>query len=311
MQGWLCVSAERSPGAMGAAGFPLLAAREIASDVALFTPHPGEVQAGEVEINIRLRRFCLSTFVTAKSYLRWLDGGVKILLQASRRTDVHDSSGCHAGRKNICVHSVRCGPGNSTFTGHDALLRSTANCAKDIKGACPSPFSPKRGTDPADLREIHIQREVSRDPEDRRPGVGAEARPLLLPKRSFAKVDGFFQHVSASPPRILQSQRSPATPWPQFEIDLENSPLRRLLDAHDPKDGSLCRQSGCLDLAPRLGEARAPPSPRACLLLSPWNTQRFVPQSPSQFIYQAESFLVGSDRLERSPSPPGYCWKHC
>ncbi|XP_047479567.1 uncharacterized protein LOC125032467 [Penaeus chinensis] len=179
------------------------------------------------------------TLVTAKSYLRWLDGGVKILPQASRSTDVHDSSGCHAGRKNICVHSVRCGPENSAFAGHDALLRSTVNCAKEIKDACPSPFSPQRRTDPADLRKILIRRKVSRDPEGRRPGDGAESRPLLLPlsrsrqeakKSSFAKVDGFFLHVSASPPRILQSQRGPATPWPQFEIDLENSPLRRLLE---------------------------------------------------------------------------------
>ncbi|XP_037802173.1 uncharacterized protein LOC119596888 isoform X2 [Penaeus monodon] len=260
------------------------------------------------------------TLVTANLYLRWLDGGVKILPQAPRTTDVRNSIGCHARGKNICVHSVRCGSENSAFTGNDAPLRSTVNGAKDIQDACPSPFSPTRRTDPADLRKIRIRRIVSCGPEDRRPGNGAESRPLLLPpsrsrreakKSSFAKVDGFFLHVSASPPRSLQSQRGPAThaPWPQFKIDLENSPLRRLLDAHE--DASLCRRGGCLDLAPRPGEASAPPSPRACLLLSPWNTHRFVPQSPSQFIYQAESFLDCSAGLECSPSPPGHCKKLC
>nr|XP_027227386.1 uncharacterized protein LOC113819344 [Penaeus vannamei] len=255
-----------------------------------------------------------TTFITANLYLRWLDGGVRILSKASRSTDVHARSGCHAGGKNICVHSVRCGPDNSKFTGHNAPV----NCAQNIRDACPSPFSAMRRTDLVELRKIRTRRVVSRGPGDRLPGEGAEARPLALPlsrsrqgmkESPFIKVDGFLP-VNVSPPRSLQPQRALATraPWSMTKGHLESSPMPRFLDARAPRDASLCRRSGCL--APRPREANDPPSPRACLLLSPWNTRRFVPQSPSQFIHQAESFLVDMKELERSPSAAALCRKH-
>lgn len=169
-----------------------------------------------------------------------------------------------------------------------------------------------------ELRKIRTRRVVSRGPGDRLPGEGAEARPLALPlsrsrqgmkESPFIKVDGFLP-VNVSPPRSLQPQRALATraPWSMTKGHLESSPMPRFLDARAPRDASLCRRSGCL--APRPRETNDPPSPRACLLLSPWNTRRFVPQSPSQFIHQAESFLVDMKELERSPSAAGLCRKH-
>ncbi|XP_042872774.1 uncharacterized protein LOC122253602 isoform X2 [Penaeus japonicus] len=250
------------------------------------------------------------TFETANLYLRWLDGGVTVLSQASRQTGVYGRYFCQMRKRDICVSGVRCGGRITASMRADALpslvegTQATCITSNDKKDACSSPSSTDKGTEPKGLRKIHIRHIASRRPQDRREGDEVDPQPHPLPRfrsnqegKGFISIrDGFFLPVCDPPPAhgVLQpyGSRTARASLPQFQLDLENSPLRRLLEIHSPLDVSLCRRSGCLNLAERPGDSDEPPSPRACILLSPWNTQHFVPESPSQFLSLAESFLV-------------------
>lgn len=79
------------------------------------TPSPRVFLCASVSLYVYVVRCCITP--------AWLICSIPLCFTF---TDVHARSGCHAGGKNICVHSVRCGPDNSKFTGHNAPV----NCAQ-------------------------------------------------------------------------------------------------------------------------------------------------------------------------------------